>query len=336
MKLHNLILNGIVSYELIFKEKRQVAYDTFSFVFSKPVGFQYLAGEHARVVMLNKTDKEEKLCRFLSFASAPHEPEIVFVVRMSGSLFKRTLMALRVGEKLLMQVKKTVHRNSFAETYRHEYTGSAVFLVGGIGVAPAMSMIKDAVERREKKSIYLFYSCRRPEDAAYLDELQKISMQHPALTVIPTMTRIHDSSSPWHGETGHISAKMLLKNIPDLNSAMFYIAGKSTMTTAMFDLIRGLGVNKSHVVIEEFDSQTLGKRMRHGRHRWISRHKRSFGLGLCLVLVVISHIALSGYLQHDFLLISSAKPEKPYAFIGFVVVVILAIKAVFMLYRRKG
>lgn len=48
----------------------------------------------------------------------------------------------------------------------------AVFLAGGIGVTPFLSMSRDAAEKRLPHKIFLFYSNRRPEDAAFLDEFR--------------------------------------------------------------------------------------------------------------------------------------------------------------------
>jgi ferredoxin-NADP reductase len=44
----------------------------------------------------------------------------------------------------------------------------AVFLAGGIGITPFVSMVKNATKENLPHQIFLFYSNRRPEDSAFL------------------------------------------------------------------------------------------------------------------------------------------------------------------------
>jgi NAD(P)H-flavin reductase len=53
------------------------------------------------------------------------------------------------------------------------------------------------------------YSNHRPEDAAFLDELQQVAAATPTLHFVPTMTDMAKSSRAWNGETGMIDQKML-------------------------------------------------------------------------------------------------------------------------------
>src|SRR5262249_59995251 len=92
----------------------------------------------------------------------------------------------------------------------------AVFQVGGIGITPFRSMILQAAKDNLAHKLYLFYSNRRPEDAAFLDELQSAERQNPNYKFIGTMTDIGKSERPWHGATSHITQEMLTKWIRDL------------------------------------------------------------------------------------------------------------------------
>src|SRR2546430_11108806 len=47
---------------------------------------------------------------------------------------------------------------------------AAVFLAGGIGITPFLSMIRQAAEEKFPQLLYLFYSNRRPKDAAFLKD----------------------------------------------------------------------------------------------------------------------------------------------------------------------
>src|SRR3989454_9362541 len=93
----------------------------------------------------------------------------------------------------------------------------AVFLAGGIGITPFASMSRQAAHERLARELWLFYSNRRPEDAAFLDELAALPRANPRYRFVGTMTEMGKSSRPWSGGTGVLDRAMLegqLKKLP--------------------------------------------------------------------------------------------------------------------------
>jgi len=96
----------------------------------------------------------------------------------------------------------------------------------------------------------LFYSNREAVDAAFLEELEALTMQNPRFTLIPTITRL--TYSAWRYEVGHINPQLLSRCLTGLNRPVFYIAGPSGMVTSMTDLLRSLDVSEDDIRTEEF------------------------------------------------------------------------------------
>ncbi len=119
-----------------------------------------------------ETDAEGNT-RSFSIASAPFEEDLVFATRMRDTAFKRILKSLRLGS----EVRISGAFGSF--TLHTDASRPAVFLVGGIGITPFRSIILDATRSKLAHKMYLLYSNRRPEDAAFLDELQRIEQDNP-------------------------------------------------------------------------------------------------------------------------------------------------------------
>ena len=158
----------IVSYEITLKEKKQIAKGTFLFTFEKPKEFTYKAGQHARVTLINPSETDnEGNSRFLSFASSLQEQDITFAMRMRDTAFKRVIGGMQIGEKILMQMRLHSPHGSFALQDAEDAGKPAVFLIGGIGIVPAFSMIKEALQKKQQHKIFLFYTNRRPEDAPF-------------------------------------------------------------------------------------------------------------------------------------------------------------------------
>lgn len=234
-------------YKVKLTEKREVADGTMAFHFEKPQGFAYKAGQFADCTLINPAETDaEGNTRAFSFASAPCEDELMFATRMRDTAFKRVLKTMELGTELSLDAP----HGSF--TLHNNVNIPAVFLTGGIGVTPVRSIVLQAMHDNLPHRILVFYSNRRPEDAAFLDELMKSRDTNPNYTFVGTMTQMEESSREWHGETGFISKAMLLKFIDDLTLPIYYLDGPPAMVGAMRQLLSEAGVDDDNIRTEEF------------------------------------------------------------------------------------
>jgi len=100
--------------------------------------------------------------------------------------------------------------------------------------------------------VSLFYSNRRPEDAAFLDTLQTLEKTNPNFRLICTMTEMSKSKKEWKGETVLIDKEMLLRHLSVVQGPIYYIAGPPTMVTAMRETLVSAGVEEDDIRAEEF------------------------------------------------------------------------------------
>ncbi|MDQ5852619.1 MAG: FAD-dependent oxidoreductase [Chloroflexota bacterium] len=240
-----------VAYEVALYGKQQIAEGTYAFTFEKPEGFHFKAGQHVRMTLIDPTETDaEDNSRFLTMASTPQEPDLVFAIRMRDTAFKRVLSRMRPGEKVLIEMLLESPHGSFV--LHEDASKPAVFIVGGIGIVPAYSMIKDAIQRNLPHKKFLFYSNRRPEDAPFLVELQNLAEQNNSFELIATITEPEKSAQSWQGETGFIDRAMLEKYVDDLESPIFYVAGLPDMVGAMQTVLAEVGVSNENIRAEEF------------------------------------------------------------------------------------
>ncbi len=286
------------SFEVALKGKKQIAEGTWAFTFEKPQGFQFKAGQHIRMTLINPPATDSRgNSRFFSLANSTQETELVIVIRTGPSAFKKVLEQMQVGEKVLVQVLLDVPHGAFA--LHDDFSKPAVMLAGGIGVVPAYSMIKDATERNLSHKIFLFYSNRRPEDAPFLEELQSLAKQNPNFKLIATMTEPEKSSKIWQGETGLINSSMLKKYVNDLQSPMYYIAGLPEMTSAMKKLLSDLGVVEDNIQAEEFSGFNLNEMRNDSSHSW-KKHILIGAIVVAVIGVAIAHITAASSISSVF------------------------------------
>ncbi len=127
----------------------------------------------------------------------------------------------------------------------------AVFLAGGIGIAPFLSMLSYATEEKLRHPIVLFYANRYLEDAAFIDALWKLERANPRFRFVPTLTRVANNNG-WKGKTGHISSEMLLAHVGILRGPIYYIAGPPAMVAATRRTLAGVRVDEDDIRTEEF------------------------------------------------------------------------------------
>jgi ferredoxin-NADP reductase len=237
----------MAKYTTKLSQRRDVAEGTMAFHLERPTGFQFKAGQYMNVTLIDppETDAEGNT-RSFTIASAPFEADLVFASRMRNTAFKRILKTVNLSSELRIS-------GPFGSFTLHTDTSRpAVFLVGGIGITPFRSIILQATKDRLAHKLYLFYSNRRPEDAAFLDELQTVEKQNPNYKFIGTMTDMRNSQRVWQGETGHITPQMLTKWIRDLKGPIYYTAGPPGMVAAMRQMLTNSGIGEDDIRTEEF------------------------------------------------------------------------------------
>lgn len=227
--------------------RESVAEGTMAFRFEKPKDFQFTPGQYVDVTLLNppETDAEGNI-RSFSIASAPFEDHITLATRMRDTAFKRVLKSAHLGMEAMLEGPMgsfSLHKNA---------SKAAVLLAGGIGITPFFSILRDALHEKLPRRLYLFYSNRRPEDAAFLSELRQLEKVNEHFRFVPTMTEMAKSHQVWKGQTGFIDQQMVTRFLPDLHGPIYYIAGPPAMVAAMRQILVGAGVDEDDVRSEEF------------------------------------------------------------------------------------
>ena len=221
--------------------REPVAEGTVAFYFEKPAGFAHEAGQNAMFTLVNPPEDDASgPTRPFTIASAPHEPKLMIATRMRDSAFKRALAAAPLGTRLEIEGPAGVM------VLHEDAARPAVFLAGGIGITPFLAMARDAAKRRLPNRLVLFYSNRRPQDAAFLAELERL--EGPNFRLIATMTDVPD----WPGEKRRISRELLAVHLPDLREPVYYFAGPPSMTMAVQGMLKDLGVSEDDMRSEEF------------------------------------------------------------------------------------
>lgn len=227
------------------RASHEVAAGTTAFHFDKPAGFAFEPGQAVDLVLPAAPDAEA-LRHTFSLASAPFEDELVIATRMRISTYKRALAAMAPGGRAV------VEGPSGSLTLDGDRSRGAVFVAGGIGITPFISILRQAAHERSAQRLALVYSNRRPEDAVFLAELQQLERDLRSFRLLATMTDMSRSAVQWPGETRLLDAELVTRPAQDMPRPIYYIVGPPGMVEGVRSALAQAGIDDNDIRNEEF------------------------------------------------------------------------------------
>ncbi|MCL4390577.1 FAD-binding oxidoreductase [Candidatus Marsarchaeota archaeon] len=192
-------------------------------------------------VMLTYVDKStnEKITRAFSIASAPNSETIDFFIHMVHGRLTSKLEDAKVGDVYYMTGPYGQFR------FIPSQDKKVLFIAGGTGLAPFMSMLKEIDAHKSGTDIVLLYSVRFPNEIIRKTELEDLR-RRLGMNMVVTVTRPQENDG-WTGEKGHIDSNMVAKYVKDLNDRTVYICGPLEFVKAMKNALTALNVDQSKV-----------------------------------------------------------------------------------------
>jgi ferredoxin-NADP reductase len=237
----------VTTHQVRLTGREEIAAGTMAFHFEKPAGFSFKPGQAIDVVLVAAPAAAVASTRHaFSLVSAPSQGSLTIATRLRDSAFKRALQALPIGSTATLEGpfgSLTLHNNQ---------ARPAVFIAGGIGITPFMSILRQAAQDQLPQHLILLYSNRRPEDAAFLAELQELEQHNKNFRLVATMTQMSESSRPWPGATGLIDQALVKTVSSGIAAPIYYIAGPPTLVAGMREMLGHAGIDDDDVRSEEF------------------------------------------------------------------------------------
>lgn len=212
--------------------------DVLTFRFSRPAGYEFRAGQWFR---LSLATPEGDLAETFSHCGAPGDPDIEMATRLSSSPFKQALATLQPGDAAT--VSASGGRLSIPTD-----TTRVCFLIGGVGITPVRSMLRDAQQTgRRFDDALLLYGNRDETCMPFASEFE--AMQAIGVRVVHVLERPSDA---WRGERGFITAETVRRHIEVSEGLVFVAAGPPVMVAAMERVLDTLGIDDAYRIVEHF------------------------------------------------------------------------------------
>ncbi|MGW6413680.1 FAD-binding oxidoreductase [Streptomyces sp. NPDC055055] len=177
----------------------------------------FLAGQYVAV-------HADGTSRPYAISSSPARPDHwdLTVRRVPGGRISNHLAdTVRTGDTLTTSGPLgTFHHNPLF------HGDDVVFLAGGSGVAPALSMIRDIVDHGLARRFHLLYGSRSDGDILFRDELEALAADHPRIRVDHVVA---DPGPRWAGPTGLLTAGLVYALAGPLDGRMVYVCGPQAL-----------------------------------------------------------------------------------------------------------
>jgi predicted ferric reductase len=204
-------------------------------------GFQFMPGQFAWLTLWS-TPFAMKEHPF-SIASSAEADEMSFTIKELGD-FTRKIHEVEIGQVAYVDAPY----GAFS-TDRLPANGY-VFVAGGIGIAPIMSMLRTLADRGDERSLLLIYAYNTWEGMTFRDEITELQ-QRLHLEVVFVLKR---PPSGWTGESGVLSRDILERHITNAyQSFEFLICGPVAMLEVAERALNGMDIPLMNIHSELFD-----------------------------------------------------------------------------------
>lgn len=220
-------------YIIKIKSIENVTHDVIRIVASKPSGFNFVPGQAAELSINKSVWVKEK--RPFTFTNLPTLDFLEFTIKIYSEHdgVTKEMLNLKPGDELVLHdVFGTIN-----------YKGEGVFIAGGAGVTPFISILRDLKAKNAIGKNMLVFGNKTKADIILEKEFKEL-LGDSFINILS-----EEEIEGYH--FGKITKDFLKRNVVNLNQH-FYICGPPPMIEAVETQLVDLGVDKNLIVKELF------------------------------------------------------------------------------------
>jgi len=203
---------------------------------------QFDPGMFMMITGVDETGKKYT-SRAFSIASDPSTPGMEFMVikepQHGDHIGRSHFVDAKIGDVFFLRGPNGQFR------FDPSVDKKVIFIAGGTGLAPFISMLRHIKVTDSKSDVILIYSTKYPTEVISKDELNSYASDLGTKIII-TVTRPKEGDG-WTGRTGHIDAQMLKDTAPDISERTMYICGPLAFVKAVKDALVSLNISQERI-----------------------------------------------------------------------------------------
>ncbi len=210
----------------------KVTHDVKKFHVEKPEGYKFNPGQATEVSINKPSLRDEK--RPFTFTSLNSSPFLEFTIKIYSQRngITNELGKLKPGDELIL-------RDVWGDI---AYRGEGVFIAGGAGITPFISILRDQSAKNQVSGNILIFANKTKSDIIYECELK--NMLGKGFINILSDEKVEGYYN------GFITPEFLKTNIP-VFFKNFYLCGPPPMMDSLLNQLKDLGIGNELIVMEK-------------------------------------------------------------------------------------
>ena len=221
-----------MKYIVKIRSIQHITHDVLQIVTEKPSQYNFTPGQ-ATDVSINKDGWKDKKNPF-TFTSLPDNDFLQFTIKTypSHNGVTNKLLQLKKDDELILH-------NVFGAI---SYKGEGIFIAGGAGVTPFISIFRDLQLKNEIGDNKLIFANKTKEDIILEQEFKNLLGDN-------FINILSDEKTDDYAN-GYITESFLNSNIDSIDR-QFYVCGPPPMMEAIQKQLSNLGISKDDITVEE-------------------------------------------------------------------------------------
>lgn len=204
-------------------------------------GMPFRGGQYAWIT-LGTTPWSLQQHPFSISSSASRADRIDYSIKPAGD-FTTFVTGLRPGARAYLE-------GPYGRFCLDDEVEGGVFLMGGIGITPAMSILRTLRDQQDRRPHRLIYGNTNWEEVIFREELDELRRE----LNLEIVHVLDDPPAGWQGESGYIDADLLRRRVSDLRgrNVEYFVCGPEQMMDLVEQALLDLGIPNEKIRSERF------------------------------------------------------------------------------------
>lgn len=189
-----------------------------------------------------RLNKNKLYARHPFTVSSKPGDDLSFTIKLAGR-FTQTAKELKVGDEILID-------GPFGN-FIPKPEKDLVFIAGGVGITPFMSILRDRINTNINQNITLIYGSRTEADVIFKKEIDTVDK--PWFKKVYLLSLVEEGvNMSADCEKGFICKDVLNRYVKDVKNSLYYICGPEIMKNNAKKLLKEESVLGGQVFVEDF------------------------------------------------------------------------------------
>jgi propane monooxygenase reductase subunit len=209
----------------------------------EPTDIKFFPGQYVDIAL---PGSKETRSFSMANTSSRDSGQLEFIIRVYPDGLFSTYLAneLKIGDQLDITGPFGVF------TLREGHDADIVFVGGGAGMAPILSVLRSISERGLQRKVTYYYGARGRRDLCFDKELRALEESLPGFRYVPALSEPVETEE-WDGEVGLIT-DVVKRHESDLKGTDAYVCGPPPMVEAAMATLTTLGAHEKHIYYDKF------------------------------------------------------------------------------------